>query len=77
MEEDPSSAMKADTGEVARSPPELTQEATGEANPLYACPIKLKEGQAGRGTASTMGLLSPERQPSLVSALPTGPNSVT
>lgn len=64
MGEGPSSAIKADT---RRGCQELTQEATERAeNPLYACPIKLKEGQAGRWTASTMSLLSPERQLSLV-----------
>lgn len=64
--------MQADTRRGCR---ELTQEAAGRAeNPLSACPVKLKERQAGRGPASTVSLLSPERQPSLVSALLTGPS---
>lgn len=68
---------KADLREVARNPPELPRETTGKAeNPFYTCPIKLKEGQAGRGTASPMSLLSPERQPSAVSALPKSPRGL-
>lgn len=63
------------TGEVARRPLEFTREDSRERQePLNGCSIKLKEEQAGIGTASTVSLLSLKRWLLTSSALPKSPH---